>query len=93
MIEVEEANGLKSVGRGGHRWLDVTDKPMPTIQAGRPVNIRITPPHTIDEGFGEMEKRRDLGGGKTALHRNGYSRPNCNGWRCGFGQYFSVFFG
>lgn len=37
-IFVEDANGLNSLGGGnGHRYIDVTDKPMPTIQAGRPV--------------------------------------------------------
>lgn len=36
---VEEANGLNSHGMGRHRMLNVTDKPMPTIQAQRPVRI------------------------------------------------------
>lgn len=47
MIEVEEANGLNSKGMMGHRFLDVTNKPMPTIQQSRPVRIKITPPHNI----------------------------------------------
>lgn len=40
-VFVEEANGLNSVGSGGHRYLDVTDSPMPTVQAQRPVNLKI----------------------------------------------------
>jgi len=40
-IEVEEANGHKSAGQGiGHVWTDVSNVPMPTIQASRPVKLR-----------------------------------------------------
>ncbi len=39
---VEEANGHKSAGSGtGHVCPDVTSKPMPTIQASRPVSLAI----------------------------------------------------
>ena len=38
-IFIEEANGHNSVGLGQHRFIDCTDLPMPTVQAGRPVNI------------------------------------------------------
>jgi hypothetical protein len=39
-IIVENANGLRSAGSGnGHVYLDVTDDPMPTIQAGRPIRM------------------------------------------------------
>lgn len=38
-LQVEEANGLNSQDLGQHRLLDVTDKPMPTIQAQRPVQV------------------------------------------------------
>lgn len=41
-VRVECASGLLSIGKGaGHVWLDVTDKPMPTILAGRPVRIEV----------------------------------------------------
>ena len=53
MIEVEEANGLNSKDQKGHRYIDVTNKPMPTIQQSRTVKIRITPPHNI------MKKQKD----------------------------------
>lgn len=38
-ILIEEANGHNSIGLGKHRFIDRTDSPMPTIQAGRPVNM------------------------------------------------------
>jgi DNA-cytosine methyltransferase len=44
-IFVEEANGHNSIGLGGHRFVDTTDLPMPCIQAGRPVCIKL-----IDDG-------------------------------------------
>lgn len=49
MIEVEEANGLNSRGLKGHRWLDITNKPMPTILQSRLVKIRIIPPYKDEE--------------------------------------------
>jgi len=42
-IWVEDANGLRSSGQGqGHIYLDITDNPFPTIQAGRPVRYYVT---------------------------------------------------
>lgn len=38
-IWVEEANGLNSQGLGGHRYLDMTDKPCSCIQASRPIRF------------------------------------------------------
>lgn len=41
-LMVEDANGLRSAGQGdGHLFLDITNSPMPTIQAGRPVRFYI----------------------------------------------------
>lgn len=40
---IEEANSLNSHGLGQHRILDVSEKPMPTIQAGRPVRVGTGP--------------------------------------------------
>lgn len=42
-IFVEEATGQNSAGLGVHRFLDVTDRPMPSILAGRPVRIETRP--------------------------------------------------
>ena len=51
-IWVEDANGLRSSGQGqGHIYLDITDNPFPTIQAGRPVRYYVTQ---------ERERERDL---------------------------------
>jgi DNA (cytosine-5)-methyltransferase 1 len=39
---VEASSGLLSIGTGtGHRYLDVTDLPMPAVLAGRPVRLKI----------------------------------------------------
>src|SRR5262245_29200327 len=46
-ILMEEANGHNSLGQGGHRFLDVSEEPMPTIQAGRPVNMIVS--HEVHE--------------------------------------------
>lgn len=40
-IFIEEANGLRSVGLGGHKYIDRTDLPCSCIQAQRPVMIKI----------------------------------------------------
>lgn len=41
-VMIEEANGLNSAGGGaGHAYLDCTNKPMPTIQAQRPVKFYV----------------------------------------------------
>ena len=49
-MEVERTNGLVNTGKGqGHGYIDISGKPFPTIQAGRPVrdsdgSPSITPP-------------------------------------------------
>lgn len=41
-LYVEDANGLRSAGQGiGHVYLDVTNTPMPTIQAQRPIRCYV----------------------------------------------------
>jgi DNA (cytosine-5)-methyltransferase 1 len=43
-VFVEEANGHNAdPGVSGHPFLDVTDKPMPTVQASRPVSVELRP--------------------------------------------------
>jgi DNA (cytosine-5)-methyltransferase 1 len=43
---VEEANGHNSVNQRGHRYLDVTEKPFPTVQAQRPGRVAVVEAET-----------------------------------------------
>lgn len=38
IVEIEEANGLNSIGKNGHRFLD-NNRVFPTIQAQRPIRV------------------------------------------------------
>jgi DNA (cytosine-5)-methyltransferase 1 len=55
---VGDANGFRSAGRGiGHVYPDVTNIPMPTIQAQRPVQLQVEP-ETEKRKFSIAELRR-----------------------------------
>jgi DNA (cytosine-5)-methyltransferase 1 len=61
-IFVEHSNGMRSIGGGkGHVWDDLTDRPMYTIQADRPVRMELRPgPESKDELAAMSRKGRPV---------------------------------
>ena len=73
MIEVQECNGFNSIGRGGHRYIDITNKPMPTIQSNHTIYVKITPTDTMKPDPNKPPYRVPLMSEISALPWNGYN--------------------